>query len=93
MAVNLRLDQETEEALRAEAQRTGRSQQELLREAVGRYLGLIPTQGPANDLDELIAAGKVKRARTPYRAPRRRLTLPEGMTTADLLDETRAERF
>lgn len=92
MAVNLRLDQEAEEALRAEAQRTGRSQQDLLREAVNQYLGLIPTQGPTNDLERLIAEGKVRRG-TPYRDVTPRITLPEGMTSADLLDETRAERF
>jgi predicted DNA-binding protein len=88
MAVNLRLDQEAEDALRAEAQRTGRSQQDLLREAVGQYLGLIPTQGPANELDELIAAGKVMRPRTPFRNPEPLLTLPAGVTTADLLDRS-----
>jgi hypothetical protein len=88
MAVSLRLSQEAKDALRAEAQRTGRSQQNLLREAVDLYLGLIPPRRPITDLDELIAAGKVTPPRTPYRNPRPPLTLPAGETTAELLDRT-----
>jgi Ribbon-helix-helix protein, copG family len=38
----VRLSAEAGAALRAEAQRTGRSQQDILREAVSTYLGLVP---------------------------------------------------
>lgn len=42
MATNLRLRPDAEEAVRAEAARTGKSQQDVIREAVDRYLGLAP---------------------------------------------------
>lgn len=91
MATNLRLRPEAEEAVRAEAQRTGRSQQEVIREAVNRYLGLAAHTKPDTDLDRLIATGTVRPPRVPYRKPRTRLALPAGVTTAQLLD--RAERM
>ncbi len=91
MATNLRLRSETEDALRAEAQRTGRSQQELIREAVDRYLGLVPDIAVTGQEDPLLISGAVRAPRVPYQRPRHRLTLPSGMTTADLLD--RADRM
>lgn len=84
MATNLRLGSEAEAALRAEAQRTGRSQQDILREAVGTYLGLIPSQ--AGDTDPLIARGKVAPPRVPFRDVRPRLHLRPGENSLDLLD-------
>lgn len=83
MAMNLRLGAEAEAALRAEAQRTGRSQQDLLREAVAQYLGLIT--GPTV-LDPLIAHGKVDPPRVPYRDVRPCLRLDHGESSVDLLD-------
>lgn len=45
MSTNLRLDERAAAALRAAAAESGRSQQELLREAVDRCLGLeAPTE-------------------------------------------------
>lgn len=90
MAMNLRLGPEAEAALRAEAERTGRSQQDILREAVGRYLGVIPEQAGAR-VDPLIASGKLKPPRTPYREVEPRWHMPPGQTTLDLLD--REDRF
>jgi ribbon-helix-helix CopG family protein len=84
VAVNLRLGAETEAALRAEAQRTGRSQQDILREAIGKYLGLIPNQ--ADGIDPLITHGKVAAPRVPFRDVRPRLHLRPGETSLDLLD-------
>jgi len=91
MATNLRLRPDAEEAVRAEARRSGRSQQEVIRDAVDRYLGLTPDPAQTNDLDALIATGTVRPPRTPYRKARKRITLPAGLTTADLLD--RDDRF
>lgn len=88
MATNLRLRREAEEAVRAEAQRAGRSQQDVIREAVDRYLGLTSRGARTTELDELIASGAVLRPRVPYRRPRRRLTLPDGVSSAELLDRT-----
>jgi hypothetical protein len=87
--MNLRLGSEAEAALRAEALRTGRSQQDILREAVGKYLGLIPSQ--ASDIDPLIAQGNVAPPRVPFRDVRPRLHLPPGERSLDLLD--RADRI
>jgi hypothetical protein len=84
MAMNLRLGLEAEAALRAEAQRTGRSQQDILREAIGKYLGLIPSQ--AGDTDPLIARGTVAPPRVPFRDVRPRLRLQPGENSLDLLD-------
>lgn len=91
MALNLRLRAEAEEALRAEAERSGRSQQEILREAVDRYLGLTPTAEPKQEWDHLITSGKVLLPRSPYRKVEPTITLPEGQRTLDLLD--REDRF
>lgn len=92
MATNLRLRPDAQDAVRAEAQRSGRSQQEVIREAVDRYLGLVPgtVSTATRDLDALVASGSLRRPRTPYRRPRRRLRLPAGVESAELLD--RSER-
>ena len=72
--------------MRAAAQRTGRSQQEVLRAAVDRYLGLGEPTAPRTDREVLIAAGTVRPARTPFRAERPKLALPAGTDTTDLLE-------
>lgn len=64
VAMNLRLRPEAEEALRAEAERSHRSQQDVLRAAVDQYLGL---SDPAPEQDELLSRGRVRPPRTPYR--------------------------
>jgi hypothetical protein len=91
MATNLRLRPDAEAALREESERTGRSQQELLREAVDQFLGLaerpVPSPSRSRDsVEDLIARGILRPAREPFRRARRRLTLPEGVTSLDLLD-------
>ena len=90
MATNLRLRPEAEAALRDAAERTGRSQQELIREAVDQYLQLGATLGRSS-FQQLVDAGLVIPSRTRYRRAENPITLPEGMTTADLLD--RDDRF
>lgn len=84
--MNLRLGADAEEAVRREAQRTGRSQQDVIREAVGRHLGLSAGESPRSDLSLLISTGAVRPPRTPYRRVVKRLSLPPGITSADLLD-------
>lgn len=83
--MNLRLGPEAEAALRAEAERTGRSQQDILREAVDRHLGLIPEQQSAAT-DPLIRSGKLLPPRTPYRRAHPTLRLEPGEDSLDLLD-------
>ncbi|MGH3978569.1 MAG: ribbon-helix-helix protein, CopG family [Pseudonocardiaceae bacterium] len=86
MATNLRLRPDAEDALRAESERSGRSQQEIIREAVDRYLNqTVPPPGFAGR-DALVQSGAVLPARTPYRKVTPTDTLPEGTTSLDLLD-------
>jgi len=82
VAVNLRLSDDAAAALRAASRRTGRSQQELLREAVDRYLGL---ERPATAREQAIASGLV-RPPTEFRDFEPTVQLRAGVTTADLLD-------
>lgn len=90
MATNLRLRPEAETALREAAERTGRSQQELIREALDRYLGL-GANPHSPSIDKLVADGTLIPPRIPYRRPHRLIELPEGVTSLDLLD--REDRF
>lgn len=82
MATNLRLNEKTAKALREAAASRGQSQQELIREALERFLGL---ENEMNDRDRAIASGLVK-AGTPFVDFEPFLVLPAGMTTLDLLD-------
>jgi len=91
MAVNLRLAPELASALQAEAERTGRSQQEILRAAVARYLHLMDDGRPGSDRESARASQVVRPARIAYRRVRPRLRLPNGVDSLDLLD--RDERF
>jgi hypothetical protein len=94
MAMNLRLRPEAEEALRAEALRTHRSQQDVLREAVDRYLGLGPTRSPTepessaspSGVHDLVAAGQVRPPRTVYRRVEPTSELPAQQSSLELLD-------
>jgi hypothetical protein len=89
--MNLRLGPEAEEAVRREALRTGRSQQDVIREAVNRQLGLSEGGRPRSDLDMLVSTGTVRPPIARYRRVVKRLGLPPGITSADLLD--RADRI
>ena len=82
MATNLRLRQETAKALQDAARATGRSQQDLLREAVDRFLGLGPV---ATEAERLIASGALKPP-TPFQDVEPWLITPPGLTSLDLLD-------
>lgn len=89
MATNLRLHPDAESALRAEAERTGRSQQDILREALDRYLHR--TTAPAipsgqTDREALVASGVVLAPRTPYRRVTPDIVAPEGTSSLELLD-------
>ena len=82
MATNLRLDERAVSALRDASQRTGRSQQELLREAIDRYLGLAAAE---SSRDRAVASGLVKPS-SPFLDAEPSIRLAEGLTTLDLLD-------
>jgi predicted transcriptional regulator len=88
MAMNLRLRRDAEEAVRREAERSHRSQQDVLRAAVDHYLNLGAV-APAQD--ELLARGRVLPPRTPYRKVVPDPSTAGGPSSADLLD--RDDRF
>lgn len=82
VATNLRLSPETARALQDASRATGRSQQDLIRDAVERYLGI----GDASaELARLIATGVVRQG-TPFRDVEPWINLPAGMTSHELLD-------
>jgi len=87
MATNLRLRPDAEEALRAAAERSGRSQQDLLREAVDRYLDLDADPSIPRSREALIVTEGVLVPRVPYRRVRPSLSAP-GTPSLDLLDRT-----
>ncbi|MDQ3990535.1 MAG: ribbon-helix-helix domain-containing protein [Actinomycetota bacterium] len=84
MATNLRLRPDAEAALRVEAARSGRSQQEILRDALDRYLDLAHGDSPGGDA--LLRSGTLLPPRTRYRRVRPTTTLPAGTTSLELLD-------
>ena len=85
MATNLRLRRDAADAVRKEAERTGRSQQDVIRDAVDLHLGLTPSTS-SDELDALVAARTVRRPRSAFRKATSHLALPSGVTTANLLD-------
>jgi hypothetical protein len=86
VATNLRLRADAEQALRREAERTGRSQQDLIREAVDRYLGLAGARPATSDRDVVVSSGLALPARRAYDELDEPVELPDGLTTIDLLD-------
>ncbi|MGB3375222.1 MAG: ribbon-helix-helix protein, CopG family [Microbacterium sp.] len=86
MAMNLRLRSEAAAALKAESERTGLSQQEILRRAVDEHLGLGERSRAAAWPDWVIPPER------PYRPITPTLRLPAGVTTQDILDELRQDR-
>lgn len=82
MSTNLRLSEELAGALREAAARTGRSQQEIVREAIAKELGLSREM---TAMDRAVRAGVVE-APAPFRDVEPTLKLPKGQTSLDLLD-------
>ena len=82
VATNLRLDERAAAALRDASQRTGRSQQELLREAIDRYLGLGAAESAR---DRAVRSGLVQPP-SPFLDAEPRIRLATGLSTLDLLD-------
>lgn len=82
VSTNLRLSPEAEIALRDAARKSGRSQQELLREAVDRYLGLSRS---VSARDRAVAAGVV-RPPSPFRDTKPAVRLRRGVSSLDLLE-------
>jgi predicted transcriptional regulator len=82
VSTNLRLSDELAEALREEATRRGRSQQDIVREAIAKELGMASESTP---MERAVRAGTVE-APEPFRDVEPTLRLPKGTSSLDLLD-------
>lgn len=82
MSTNLRLSADAVSALREASRRSGRSQQDLLREAVDQFLGLSRVSGAR----QLAVASGLVLAPAPFRDTTPDLKLAQGVSTLDLLD-------
>lgn len=81
MATNLRLSEQAAKAVRAEAERSGRSQQDVIRAAVDKYLAPnAPDRVSESIRDQIIPP------LMPFIHDIERVELPPGMTSLDLLD-------
>lgn len=85
MATNLRLREETAEALRERANATGLSQQQLIRQAVDEYLGLAKPE-PRRELPSWVIPAK-----EPMRRVEPTIVSRPGLSVDELLD--REDRF
>jgi predicted transcriptional regulator len=81
VSTNLRLSPELVAALREAADRTGRSQQDIIREAITKQLGLVTSQ---SEMQRAIDEGTVQ-APSPFRDVEPSLELPPGTSSLDLL--------
>lgn len=82
VSMNLRLGQKAAEALRRASRQSGRSQQDLLRDAVDRFLGLEDSEGARA---RAVATGLVKMP-TRFCDITPTIELPPDVRTLDLLD-------
>lgn len=82
VSTNLRLTDEMVVALREASASSGRSQQEIVRAAIAKELGLAPA---SSALARAVQSGLVK-APTPFQEVVEAVRLPDGVTTLDLLD-------
>ena len=90
MAMNLRLPEELASALRELSDETGRSQQELAREALEEYLRDHPLRAYPKEVRHLITpAPEGSWAEAILLDP----PLPEGTDVQELLEEQRQERY
>ncbi|CAB4971275.1 MAG: ribbon-helix-helix protein, CopG family [Actinobacteria bacterium] len=86
MAVNIRMTEVLSEALRSLARETGRSQQDLIREAISEYVRDYPLRGFPPEVRHLLTPAR----RAPKGALKRPfLTLPDGMGSEDLIAHER----
>lgn len=82
--MNLRLSEGAASSLRAEAERTGRSQQDIVREAVDNHLAHLPAQaGRGNPARQ---QHKLRPPRVEYRKVTPTIRLPESVRSLDLLE-------
>lgn len=88
MATNLRLRADAEAAVRAEAERSNRSQQDVIRAAVAHYLhleGADPPPAAVLPAEGTVVPDRLLPPRSRFARAAGRILLPTSMTSADLL--------
>ncbi|TXN29416.1 ribbon-helix-helix protein, CopG family [Lacisediminihabitans profunda] len=95
MATNLRLRADAEAAVRAEAERSNRSQQDVIRAAIASYLHLDGAEPPApaasprgTEPAEGSAPDRLLPPRSRFARAGQRLLLPTSMRSSDLMGRT-----
>lgn len=89
MAVNVRMNDELAGELRDLAEETGRSQQDLIREAIADYIRNYKLRAFPPEIRHMITPGK-KASPEAMAAPK--LQLPPGVTSESLIAEGRRWR-
>lgn len=89
MAVNVRMTEELAEDLRLLAQETGRSQQDLIREAISDYVRNYKLRAFPPEIRHMLTPGTKA---SPEALARPLLKLPEGMTSESLIAHERGKR-
>lgn len=87
MAMNLRLSPELAAELRRLSERTGKSQQELVREAVAAYTQMFDVRDFPEHIRHLVRAPQPKQG-----AEARRFALHRGQSIDDIIREDRDRR-
>lgn len=89
MAMNLRMDDELASALRHLSQETGRSQQDLAREAVAEYVRDYPLRAFPKEIRHLVSPPRQRSRDLPPMEP---LPVPEGWDSVAVIRELRGDR-
>ena len=88
MAVNVRMNEELAGDLKALAQETGRSQQDLIRDAIADYIRNYQLRAFPPEIRHML---KPATHASPELLARPRRTLPEGVTIESMLAHERGE--
>ena len=89
MAMNLRMDPELADGLRALADETGRSQQDLAREAIAVFVREYRLRAYPPEIRHLITPAKRPSRHIP---PEDRLPVPDGWDSTTVIREMRGDR-
>jgi predicted DNA-binding protein len=89
MAVNVRMNEELAGQLRELAEETGRSQQDLIRDAIAEYIRNYKLRNFPPEIRHMLTPGKKA---SPEAMALPRLTLPPGVTSESLIAEGRGWR-
>ena len=88
VGMNLRMDEELAAALRRLAEETGRSQQDLAREAIAEYVRDYPLRAFPKEIRHLLTPPRHRSRDLPPIEP---LPVPEGWDSAEVISQMRGD--